>query len=297
MLDTRPAPRLVAQPAPGLPVARLVLGKPVDEVEALLPRLFNLCRGAQAAAVSAALGRADDGTAAAEIARDVLRDHLLKLHASWPALLGLAPRALPDDWRAGGHGLLAALFGPDAEAPATPAAFDVFLASNRPAAVPLACIAQRFAPGEAVSEGLPAPDGQTLWRRGACENSVAARHLSHPVMRALEASHGRGPLWRAAARLYDIEAAALGRLPALEVAKGRVLVPAARGTYAIHMQVENGHVTGFERVTPTDALLAQGGILARSLATLPAEKTGLGALLLDILDPCSPVRLREVIDA
>lgn len=297
MLDKRPTARLVAQPAPGLPVARLVLGRPVAEVEATLPRLFNLCRGAQAAAVSAALGRADDHTAAAEIAQDVLRDHLLKLHAAWPNLLGLAPQPLPDDWRAGGAALLEALFGPEVAAPATPAAFRAFLASERPVAAPLARIAQLFAPGEAVAEGLPAPQAEAIWQRAPCENSVAARHLAHPVMRALEASHGRGPLWRATARLYDIEAAALGRLPALEAAPGRALVPAARGAYAIRMEVENGHVITFDRVTPTDALLAPEGILARCLATLPAEKTGLGALLLDILDPCSPVRLREVQDA
>lgn len=56
-------------------------------------------------------------------------------------------------------------------------------------------------------------------------------------------------------------------------------------------------MTRFERVTPTDSLLARGGVLDRTLASLPADKAGLGPLLLDILDPCSPVRLKEVRNA
>ena len=58
-----------------------------------------------------------------------------------------------------------------------------------------------------------------------------------------------------------------------------------------------GHVTQFERVTPTDHMLAPDGILDRTLATLPAMKEGLATLILEILDPCTPVRLKEAGDA
>ena len=40
--------------------------------------------------------------------------------------------------------------------------------------------------------------------------------------------------------------------------------------------------------------ITDGGVLERSLATLPSAKLAFGALVLDILDPCSPVRLREI---
>lgn len=296
MLDRAQGPgRLVPQVAPGMPVSRLVLGRPVSEAEALLPRLFNLCRGAQVAALSAALDRRD-GSAAKAVAGDVLRDHLLKLNATWPNLLHLEPRALPAGWRHGGTALLCDLFGADA-APDRADAFEAFLRGGSRLAVILRRIDGCFAPLEAVTGVLPLPDSESIWTRQPQENSVAGRHAAHPVMRDIEKRRGRGPLWRAVARLYDIEAAALGRLPCLQSVQGRAMVPAARGSYAIRIEAREGIVTAFDRVTPTDALLAEGGILEQCLATLPADRGGLAPLLMDILDPCVPVRLREVAHA
>ena len=71
-------------------------------------------------------------------------------------------------------------------------------------------------------------------------------------------------------------------------------MPAARGQYAVRIGTQGGVVATFDRITPTDHLLAEGGALDRALGCLPAVKAGLGPLLLDILDPCSPVRLKEV---
>ncbi len=291
MLDDAAPPRLVAQAAPGLPVARLVAGRSVEEVLALMPRLFNLCRAAQGAALAAALGREVDSGG---IAAEVRRDHLLKLQVSWPGQFGLAPLPLPEGWQQGGRALLAALFGPAGRAPERLAELDAFIASDRPAARALYRIGSCFAPGEAVAEGLAVVDAASVWRDAPVENSVAARHMHHPALAALAAREGRGPLWRACARLYDLEAAALGRLPAVLQGAGWAMVPAARGAYAVRVTVAAGQVTALERRTPTDALLAQGGVLARSLATLPPERSGLGPLLLDILDPCCPLRLKEV---
>lgn len=289
MLDA--APSLRALRGPALPVDRLVAGKRVDEVAALLPRLFALCRAAQAAAVGAALGRPVD---AGGIGQEVLRDHALKLCVTWPNLLGLGPRplgaALTD--RAA---LARAIFGPAGRPPATPHDFAAFLASGLGAGPVLAGIAQVFSPGLAVADGLPTLDGTNIWQAAPVENSTAARHVAHPVMRALEASHGRGALWRAAARLYDIGMVLDGGLPpVIDTAPGTAIVPATRGSYAVRIETEGEIVTRFTRVTPTDSLLAPGGILDRALASLPADRAGLGPLLLDILDPCAPVRLEEV---
>jgi hypothetical protein len=82
-----------------------------------------------------------------------------------------------------------------------------------------------------------------------------------------------------------------------QVGGGRALVPAARGLYAVAARVEGGRVAAFARVTPTDHLLAPGGVLDRSLAALPADRGALAPLLLDILDPCSPVQVMEAEDA
>lgn len=284
---------LVADATAPLPVARHVRGRSQDEVLALLPRLFNLCRAAQGAGIAAALGRTVD---ASGIAAECLRDHLMKFHVTWPRLFGRAPAPLPDGWAEGGRGLLAGLFGTD-RAPRAPQDFAAFLDSGRALAGPLRMIRDSFAPREAAAEGLVPVTFATLWNTAPVENSVAGRHAPHPVMDHVARTYGRGPLWRATARLYDIEAAALGQLPVIAAEDGGAMVPAARGAYGVRVTVAEGVVTDLTRVTPTDALLAEGGILDRTLGSLPADKAGLGPLLLDILDPCSPVRLREAADA
>ncbi|WP_238365341.1 hydrogenase expression/formation protein HupK [Mesobacterium pallidum] len=295
MLDSgRIGARLVAQAAPGVPVAAFVRGRTPDEVLDLLPRLFNLCRAAQGAAVAAALGRPVDTSG---IASDILRDHLLKFLVTWPGSIGCSPQPFPSGWAAGGPALLQALFGDSSVAPATRIEFERFLGGGSPLAAPLRAIRSAFAPGEAVALALPEVTPANIFADRRIENSVAARHAGHPVMQAIEAEHGRGPLWRSAARLYDIEAAAQGRLPAVQSGEGWAMVPAARGGYAVRLTLSGGRVESLDRVTPTDALLAPDGLLDQSLATLPPAKAGLGALLLDILDPCSPVRLKEARDA
>ncbi len=285
--------RLVAQTAPGLPVDRYVIGKPVEEVLCLLPRLFNLCRGAQSAAVRAAIGLSVERD---YIANDILRDHLVKLYVTWPGFLDMPPSALPEDWSGGGEALLRAVFGA-AHAPRTPQEFTIFLRNETASARALKQIARRFGAGDAVADGLPSATHETIWAGTPMDNSPATRQAAHPVMQDIEARLGRGPLWRAAARLFDLEAAALGRLPEIQCANGAAMVPAARGAYAVYLETADGRVSAFRRVTPTDALVAREGVLDRSLATLPEAKFGLGPLLLDILDPCCPVRLREVAHA
>ena len=127
------------------------------------------------------------------------------------------------------------------------------------------------------------------------DNSVASRMSGHPAMQGIAEARGKGPLWRAAARLYDLAAIMHGDLLSVVTPRpGEAIVPAARGLYAVRIEATGDTITRFDRVTPTDHLLADGGVLDRSLATLPSIKGGLGNLLLDVLDPCSPVRLREV---
>ncbi len=146
-----------------------------------------------------------------------------------------------------------------------------------------------------MAEGLEVVTPERLWSSAPAENSVAARVASLPAMKGIAEARGRGPLWRAAARLNDLENVIAGGLPSVASTRpGEAVVPAARGSYGVRIETKAGFVTEFQRVTPTDHLLAENGALDRALANLPAHKAGLGPLLLDILDPCSPVRLREV---
>lgn len=292
MLDATSQAVLVAQPAPRVPLTGLVVGRSVDEVAALLPRLFNLCRSAQSAAVEAALGRP---VKEAGIAQEILRDHLLKFHVTWPAFFGFPPCPLPDDWASGGAALRAAVFGSSGKAPATAADFFAFLETENVYANILKKIDGCFEPGEAAVEGLDMVTPENIWSSRPVDNSVASRVAENPAMRGISEARGRGPLWRAAARLFDLENLVNGDLPPICCLRpGEAVVPAARGSYGVRIATKAGYVTEFSRVTPTDHLLAEDGVLDRALAVLPAHKAGLGPLLLDILDPCSPVRLREV---
>jgi len=266
--------------APDLPLARLVVGQPTERAGEMLPRLFALCRAAQGAAVRAALGQEAD---TAGIAAEILRDHLQRLFVIWPRLLGLSPLPMParDD-----PGLRHAVFGPSGRVPAMPGDMDRFLASGAGVAPVLRAIGAAFAGGIASAE-LPAVTPATIWERRAMDNSPAARHAGAACLSGL----GHGPLRRAAARLCDIDAALAGNLPPILRQGTMAVVPAARGAYALRIETKDGKVCDFARVTPTDHLLAPGGVLERSLAGLPADAEDRALLLLAVLDPCVAVTL------
>ena len=272
-------------PAP-LPVAKMVRGRGVAEVAELLPRLFNLCPVAQSVAIRVALGLEAPDTEA--LMAEIRDEHALRLAVMLPMKLGLAPVACP---RNAPERLPEALFGAQ-DLPETPNGFADFVARGAGIAPVLKAIRERFAPGEAVTDPLPLVTADAVFAQDALENSVAARHAGHPVMRAIETACGRGPYWRVVARVLDFQAAFERRLPApCVIAPGRVVVPAARGLYAVHAEVSEGCVTGLTRRTPTDHMLSQNGALAQAFARLPAAKRGLAPVLLEVFDPCVPVRL------
>lgn len=276
---------VITPPAP-LPVAALMLGRPPAEVAALLPRLFNLCGAAQGHAAGLALGLPVDPVPAQ---REILRDHLAKLCLIWPRLLDLPPQPLPAAWDRGGVALQAWIWCGD-----KPADLAGFLAAGQGVAPLLAALGTRFAPGEAVADLPPLTDPMAL---AAQENSPAGRVADDPLMAQAQEAFGRGPLWRALGRAVDLHRLALTPLPAQNPAPGLAVVAAARGAYALQARAEAGMVTALARVTPTDHLLAPGGALEQSLASLPAAKSGLAGLVVDILDPCVAVALSEVAHA
>jgi len=271
----------IAPPDP-LPLDRLVLGRPAEEVAALMPRLFNLCGVAQGLAARMSLGLSAAG---ADPRREILRDHLAKLCLHWPRLTGLAPQALPEGWAEGGAPLQDWLWGGP-----RPARLAHWLAEGRGTAPLIGVIAGAFGPGEAVAAVPPLSDPMLLT---AQENSPAGRGAEDPLMQQAEAAFGRGPLWRALGRVLDLDRLAAAPVAAELRADGTALVAAARGTYALRARAEAGRVVALERVTPTDHLLAPGGALEQALARLPASQLARAALVVDILDPCVPVALQE----
>lgn len=283
---------LRARPAPALPLAELLLGQSVEDAAALLPRLFNLCRVAQETAARAAFGLDLAPDWQAQLRAEILRDHMVKLCLTWPAALGHPPLALPDGWPEGSRAARIALFGREARLPQEPAELAPFMAQPSAISTIYQSLSERFPMGNGCRGALPLSHSDGLFTRAPQENSVAARQAAHPVMAAIEARWGRGPLWSAMGVAYDLEALWHDELPAADLRPGRAVVPAARGLYGLRAEIRGGQIRAFARITPTDHLLARGGALEQSLARLPAQGAAeQGALLLSFLDPCHPVRL------
>lgn len=141
----------------------------------------------------------------------------------------------------------------------------------------LAAVRDSFAPFEACA---PAQTAETL---------VAARQAHAPIMQEAEKRFGRGPLWRVLARFCDLCTLAL---PAPRRVGGWAEVPAARGAYRVRAAVFEGKITAFDRRTPTDEMLQTGGVLAQSLSRVTSPERA--QLVIDILDPCVPLELRQV---
>lgn len=274
--------RVVAGAA--LPLDALLLGRPASEAAALLPRLFNLCRMAQGAAARAALGLAPT-VSDADLRAEVLREHLAALCVTLPPLLGLAPGRPPAGNAA------AALFGP-LGLPRDLAGLAGWLAAGQGCTPLVAALLAAVEPGEGVIAPRPPPPSPLA--TGAYENSAAGRRASHPLLRAVEAGHGRGPLWQLLGRLADAEAVLAGDLPAVRVVNRVAIAPAARGQYALQITTADGLVTGIARRTPTDHMLAPGGALEQALAT---TRPALAPLIIALHDPCLPVTVKEVAHA
>lgn len=292
MLDARGSFEVVTTPP--LPVEKLVIGRPVETAIAVLPRVFNLCRAAQRMAAELALGLAPAG---GDVMAEIRRDHMLKLFATWPQVFGL-PVTLQRAWLEDDDAALAALFGPIARVPRDDFEMQGFLGSGEGVSPLLMQIEAAFLPGEAVADGLPLVDADSAFSAGAVENSPAARRAHDPALGYVEAFHGRGPLWRAAGRVIDLGRTLENDVPAPATPRpGAALVPATRGLYAVRAHHAGGIVERFDRVTPTDHMLAPGGMLERALVNLDTTRAGLAPLLLELLDPCQPVELMEARDA
>jgi len=275
--------RARVQAGAALPLAALLTGRPAAEAAAMLPRLFNLCRMAQGVAARAALGLAPE-VSDADLRAEVLREHLVALCVTLPPLLGRAPGRLPVGDVAGalfGRGLPKGLNG-----------LAEWLAQGAGCAPLVAALRDALQPGEGVIAPLPPPPAP--FAPGLWENSAAGRRADHPLLRAVEGVHGRGPLWRLLGRLADAEAMLAGDLPGVRVENGVAIAPAARGQYALRIDTAGGRVTGLQRRTPTDHLLAPGGALERALA---ASRPALAPLIIALHDPCVPVTVKEVAHA
>lgn len=264
----------------GPDLAAYVSGRPVVEVAALLPRLFNLCRSAQTAAVRVALGLPlgpDDPAA------DLIRDHLARVFVLLRQAFGLPPLPVPP--------ASATVFGPDGQMPCDLEGLARWMALDCPAAELARAVSRDFPVPLGLTPVLPDASAQA----GAAENSPALRQQDHPLMRAVERAQGRSPLWRYLGVLVDLQAAMAGTLPPpRRLPDGTAEVQAARGRYFLRIDQQDGRATHLARVTPTDHQLARGGALDHALRGLPAARPDLALRLVALFDPCISVTLAQV---
>ncbi|HYP57587.1 MAG TPA: hypothetical protein VEQ35_04805, partial [Beijerinckia sp.] len=136
-----------------------------------------------------------------------------------------------------------------------------------------------------------------------------SRVRHHPLVAAFENGGRPSLMSRMAARLVEVaallEALAKDTLPDIyhpvRVGASAAAVCAARGQLFHEAEVTNGVVSLYRITTPTDWMLAQGGLLDQIIAAFEAnpptfQRSAL-TLLIGSIDPGVPYRIEEVEDA
>lgn len=267
------------------PVARLFEGRSPDEVAGLMPLVFSICGEAQAIAcdmaceAAAGIG-ADEGLQTdrrRRILAEALREHLLRVLASWPAALAEAPDpivlravarhvgAVRDGAADAAEALAAftteAIFGGRTGCLDDESAFTAWASEGQSAAARLirqvivsgwadsGAAETRFLPavdGDGIASLLAAADPEPVWNGAPHETTPLARMDRSPLIAALAARHGSGLLVRLAARLVEIatmtaDIATLARAP-LERASGPPTRARADGIGVAQVETARGRL-------------------------------------------------------
>jgi hypothetical protein len=206
--------------------------------------------------------------------------------------------------------------------------YDWCRARRTPAARSLARILEHGLPGFGRSDVRPMPDLGRDWlharlkadsdgefssrpnRDGEVfETGPLARLGGHPLIAGLVRTHGNGLLPRMAARMIElldtpVRMRALGGRLADEPGSGverkgsgsgLAIVECARGRLIHRVEIEDGIVTGYRIVAPTEWNFHPRGPLVRGLVTAQVDDEGslegTVSMLVTALDPCVPCRL------
>ena len=240
----------------------------------LLPRLFNLCREAQSTAARAAFGLPLAPNWQVALRQEILRENVVKLCLKWPSLLSDIPAvALPRDWLAGGASVRAAVFGDTGHMPATYREFTAFLETQAGIAHWSGYwtrLKNCFAPGR----GMPVrrsfrsrlPGKMSFTRQKPLKTRSPRVRRSIRSCKHVERKHegSRVRLWSRDGGGFTMRL----RLPdlgddlqeaAAPAAGARYRPGSAEALYGVSVpDVEDGmRHRIFERITPTDHLLAQ----------------------------------------
>ncbi len=271
--------------------AVIMKGKPVEAVPPLISRIFNLCPMAHTAAASLALGLTPATGANARLASEILREHAIVMLRDWPLAMGRAIDPAPLKG-------LTALYGDRLEAleqqlfgePAAGFLQRETLTERNAASVPLGILAE-------VAEW------RAEWGRleGEVDPTFFVRCLSDEHVRGRLGNSGPTLALRMIARLR--EAARLigemrtgGAAPRFgQLKDGAGWAEAARGRLEHHAVITEGKIADYTILTPTDAMIAPGGLLGgllRSALSAPEPlRRKVFAMALAAADPCVGVEV------
>lgn len=303
--------------------ARLLVGRPLDEALALVPRLFSLCGRAQGAAarLAGAAARGEDWQAAGEalgqeVALEAIGEHLWRLLLDWPRQLGLPVRR--DDFLHWRQRLLLAGKAGDTAAASTSSATSDFagaltiwlkddalcwpadLAERWPSAPPAALLPWGNAAAWAQTDFDALFSAQPTHAGLAAETGALARQAGQPAIAAALAA-GRHIAARILARQADLvrlaETLSRGQSPGgwLDAASpepgvGVARVETARGLLLHMTQVNDGRVGRYVIVAPTEWNFHPQGAFVRETVGMTATSHEAAALfagqLALSLDPC-----------
>lgn len=288
--------------------ARLLPGRTADDVPPLLGSLFAVCPAAQRFAGRLATATASATRVAADERRmlhklatmETVREHGLRVLLGWTRALGEGPDyASAAKWnsetRSGNsHAVLAIA---DQEIfQADPSAWLKMDADDFHRWVKArGGIAGRF-----LADAMALRDVPSL--PGAPSGSLLARHGRHPMLARLTAG---SPAIHHAVRLIDLAQLAVtlrgGRSRSGDVRLRRrngqaiVHVTCSRGTLVHRVQVEEGCVTRYAIISPTDRAFSAHGfgrLWLNAVAALPAGGRDRAArAVLQAIDPCVEYRI------
>ncbi len=290
--------------------AQVLRGKTPEQVSHIVPLLFSVCGKAQGAAANAALHAArQTSMEIASIERlivcEAMQEHLWRLLLDWPKLLGLPPQ---EKMFAGRFALLRKIAAGEV-------GMEVFLhefehvglgdvgASLLAKLEKLACNGtkdSRMLPAWSAAEAQQSCAGKwdanfparPEWQGGAAETGARTYYLDSPLLRDAPSN----VLSRVRSRIMDVMEMASGnaapRLDAFSQATGEgiAVVRTARGLLMHHVRLEQGKVSDYTIVAPTEWNFHPAGAFAQDMRGLQEQD---GQRLLQLahiaalsLDPC-----------
>lgn len=283
-------------------VARLLVGRGVDEVEPLLGRVFTICPAAQQLAARLALAaasgeeaRADEVAPLLDRARaEALREHALRILLGWTAALGDLPdRGLAAEvnrqtrtgsFDGAAEQVALAVFGGSAASWLADEGLAEWASRGNTAAA-------RFMAGALADHGIPQAPASPA-------GTLVERHAAHRALAGL--APGSVAAFHAArladlARLVSRDDCEVPRAQSTGPGAAQVTVDCSRGALTHRACVAQGRASGYEIVSPTDAAFTSSGFGRRWLdevAAVPAgEREGAVRAIVAALDPCTDWRV------